>query len=316
MSKLRGFKNSENKKIEDDLRAGRSIEDIAKDLGRNADAVARQALRIKNKNKVKSTDPNAAPLSIPVLGGSRPEDKVLKELQLSPTYRELIKQLTPSELRFYEENYVDLIMQFGENDTTKSEKLQIHKAVEYLIFMGRNKNEQLDTVKQLDKLKLKIKNYELANPKDEDWSEAQQRYFYNLDEKFNRLNKRRSELSDEYGRLEHKNQELFNDLKGTRKERLTSAEKRMSITDLVSELLQKDKRDRVGKQAEMFKTFTENHNKALTQPLKFADGSFDPPILTPENITNNAKEIQDMEAAEKEKREKESASEEKNNVAS
>ncbi len=287
---MAGWKGSERKKLAKGLGAGRTIEEMAVELGRKVEVVAGEAARLDAKKKILS-----APITSPVLVGGAaakpltPEAAILRDLQTSPTYRELKNQFTSSELRFYEENYVALLIQFGENDISTSEKLQIHKAVEYLVFMGRNKEEQLEVLKRLGTLKQKVIAFDKSYPNGPT-NQTELEVYKGYDDKITQLSRRRSDLSKEYGELESKNQNLFTELKATRTQRLSSTDRRTSITDLVAELMARDKRDKMGRSAELFKTFTDNHGEELSIPHKFEDGSVEPPVFTPELVEQTIEE--------------------------
>ncbi len=106
-----------------------------------------------------------------------------------------------------------------------------------------------------------------------------------LEDKLDRARDELSALVKEYSQLEATTGRMLEQMKATRAQRLEQVRERSrNLLDLVKDLMQEDKREAEGLAAERFRQAALKKAAELSIPYKFADGSVQPPLLTPDTV--------------------------------
>ena len=287
-TKKRGLSSKELSVIREQSEAGVPPEDIAAAIGRNVDVVIRAAARFRDRaTPVVREDPPLPQAVRPVTLGPPPSkrDGIRSVLRSRSEYQLLTRQLTRAELAFFEEQYCDILEQFGD-DITPTERAEVNNVVMLMVFMARNAEEQLSAraeAARADREAVRLAGIypdtdELPRPETYQKRIDDQRKIVRGEE--SRLN----QLTSLYGEMNREQQRLFEHLKSTRNQRLDKATRPKNLQDLLKELMDDERREAVGMRGELMRRSMMQETERLSQPREFADGVVDRPLLTPEVV--------------------------------
>lgn len=258
-----------------------SPEEIAGQLGRSVEVVKKAI-----KNYV------APPLS-ETRSPSQKDDaakyEIRQELKNSESWKNLKKEFELEELRFFEEEYVKLMASMR-GDVLPAEETQVLQVVKYQILMSRNLKERMDRRKDVTRLQ-KIQDSYMAqfNGKVELMTDENREFVMNVENKLAEARGAESEKTGEYVKLQERQASLMKDLKSTRDQRVKAIENAHAdgFLSVIKALTNRDEQQRQGRQIELVKMAGKKEYERLGRPIKYADGSFDNPILSADTVDSS-----------------------------
>lgn len=268
------------------LAAGQSPETIAAAVERPLESVIAFMMRGEASPPPKEEEPDdSPPVLLDELSGAEPS--TLKLLHKSSTWKLLKEQFDSAELRYYEDQYCSFIDQFGE-DVTPSERVQIHKAVQYEILMNRNKVEQrklLDGIENDEEelRRLKKIHYDPNDPEKTPSQKVTMRMVTLANDISDRKNEMKGCLKT-HTDLDGKHQSLLGDLKATRNQRLEKSDKRYSFSDLIKSVMGDKAMAASGREAKLMNIAAKKSRAELGTAHKYMDGQFDSPLMNCDNV--------------------------------
>lgn len=251
-------------------------EEIAAHLGRKVEGIVRLITRLTTPAETVSPDTEQA----------SDDNKVLKDLHNSPSWRNLKEKFTNTELRFYEEQWCLLMSQFG-LDVVPTERLQANQLITYMILMDRNLSSQKDTRTSIEQSQRRLDYLSVLYPETEDGSRPAHviTESENLISNIATMSDRITQLSREFKDLDTNQQKMLEGLKATRNQRLERlSERAKSMLDLIKELLHEEQRESKGRQAELYRQATLKKAAELAEPHRFLDGTIDQPLLNSDTV--------------------------------
>jgi hypothetical protein len=247
------------------LAGKQSAEQISGALNRPLDIVTRYLLEIETE----------------------PEDTALTladELHQRPEWRKFKLQFNDEELSFFTYRYVQLMDQFGREDVTHTEEMQIFNLITVEILIDRNLQEQNTSHKVMTDLQSEIE----IMSKNKDMTEHEMEMFLELNTQYDTARAGIKSASDRYKQLSDKQSSSFKELKSTRDQRVKVNENPAnSFLGLLKQLNQADFARRAGREAEMMKRAADAEKKRLSRPHRYEDGMVDQPILTAETLIDD-----------------------------
>jgi hypothetical protein len=286
----RGLSSTEMETIRAWSEEGRTVTEIAEEVGRAEDVVRRAIIRIGGSPV--HEDPTLPPDMRMKASGPVPNSKNrhIAELRRSPVFQLLCKQMTPAERYFFEEMFADIVEQFGD-DITPTERESVRKVCLMSVHLHRNGEDQLTVRREADRIHVNVKLLETSHPDTDDMPrmvETQKR----VDELYRsagRSEQRLTTLSSTYADLSREHQRLFESLKSTRDQRLDRATRVTSVQDLLKQLMEEKRLQAEGRRAELMRRSMTHEAARLAEPHEYADGTYDQPLLTPETVMLTAK---------------------------
>ncbi len=259
-----------------------TVAEVAAKLDRTEEVVSRAAARLKDMAENKGK-PRPTPVS-PALNESPRRASALGELHESPTWKQVRDQFTAPECRYYEEQYVLLLEQFGEG-VVMTEKLQVNSLITYLILGQRTLAKAKETQADIKQARADLAHLLGMYPDAERREERVNVRIGRTMERIEQLEDRLASNTKEYKELDTNQQALMKQLKGTRDQRVQSLEgKTASFFDLMKELKDLNKRKAADRENELLRQATVRTMKELGKPFRYADGTVDRPLLSPDTI--------------------------------
>lgn len=253
-----------------------SVEEIAEKLGRTPEVISRAIARYKDSllgiSPGQATQDSDRPSSIA---------KILFELHGSPFWPQISQQFDNNEQRFYEDQYANLIEQFGQ-DIVGTEILQVHQLINYIILGQRALSRAKQASREIDKARRDLASIISKNPDPTVRSREVNENISRLQSYVETLESRLTSHNREFKELDSNQQDLMKQLKGTREQRVKTLEQgKLSFFDLLREIKDIEGRKNMNRQAQLSKIAMEKRTKELSKPIKYADGSYDSPVLSP-----------------------------------
>jgi hypothetical protein len=279
--------SQELREIRGRVELGQPVADIAAALGRPAETIAKAVARLFPKA---TADELAAAAAQSALGGpaAAPRERLLADLHNSELWRQVKSSFFPHEQRFYEDQYADMLEQFG-GDVLATERVQVHDAVTLSVLKHRNLAAQKEAIERRRDAEAEWerinKLWPLAAPGQPiARDEATVRTMEGLQERARQLGSQLNSLVREHSDLDEKHRKIFESLKSTREQRIERLTKTMSFQDLMKVVLSEDKRETEGKRAALMKQVGRREAERLARPIKLADGTVDSPLFTPDTV--------------------------------
>lgn len=275
-------------RINEGLSKGETPEVIAQSLFRTPEQILKYIITKSKKFAPEKEEEKKAIVikgatSFDLDGEAYGPKKIINDLHSSPIWRMLKEQYNNIELRFYEEQYTSFMSQFGE-DITPSERVQVHKAVQYEIIMNRNKVDQRKLKESIEDWEESIKK---INRLHEDEDDVGERVRNKIGALTDNITLARNELKGclkTHTELDSKHQDLLEDLKSTRKQRLEKNDRRVSFTDLIRAVISEKNREAEGRRAELMRQASNRTREELSEIHEYIDGSFDAPLMNADNV--------------------------------
>lgn len=209
-----------------------------------------------------------------------------KKQKVTASWKRLELEFEKEEIEYFKEKYALLLSQFQEQDNIlATEDNQIMKAIKYDILMSRNLIERKklrDTIGQLEDLQSQhLSTFDSpAEMTDQDRATLQE-----MNTQLQMLRTSEQSKYNEYCSLDKQHQQLMEDLKATRKQRINQiAGSKNAFLELLKQLGDRENREREGRQMEMMRRASEKEFKRLSGVHKYADSVSDLPILNAETL--------------------------------
>lgn len=213
--------------------------------------------------------------------------EIKKDLLSSEAWARLKEEFTQEELRFFQEQYLEIKGQFQfKGEVLATEDTQIVQVIKLQILMHRN----LVSRKQcLDD------NKRISNQIQDTLAEHGGEVLDVPDDKRHELNlwqnhleacrESEKELSIEYNRMQERCDKLLFHLKGTRDQRLKKIEStKIDYMSVVKDLQIKEIQEKEGRSLELAKMASKRELERLGAPHKYVDGVEDRPVLNSETV--------------------------------
>lgn len=240
-----------------------TIDEIAEALRRNPKEVRRFALENGIRTKEIAED-----------------EFVLQILRSRHYYRELKEQLTPTELEFFENEWVNFYLQFNE-DVTHTEELQILEVIRTEILIHRSMKDRLQVMESIAALEKMIEE-EMAQPKED----RDTNLVATLNAQLGALIGSKTSYISEHEKLLTKKERYLKDLKATREQRKRQADDaKTNFSMWLRELEKIDVREKEGFDMEVQAIAAAKARKELAEYHEYRDGMVDRPLLNADTIS-------------------------------
>lgn len=210
---------------------------------------------------------------------------VRTSLRASEKWRRTISELTSEELLFFEEEYVKLLGQF-DGDVYPSEETQIFDAIKFDILKGRNMTKRKRARENIEHLEQTQEDFlERFNNDVTQMSDDERAYALNLETQLTVARRAEQDYTNEYVKLQERQDGLMRSLKSTRDQRFKEVESnKVGILTLLKQLQRQDFARKEGRQAGLYKLAGEKEYNRLGQLHEYEDGTLDRPILSADTI--------------------------------
>lgn len=203
--------------------------------------------------------------------------RVKKALKNKVFWKQIVDQLEPKELSYFEEAWVDLMRQFQE-DVTATEESQIKRWIITEILLSRCMSKQKQAGEDLEHLNGYIKD-ELKKKK-EDRDEDKLMSWH---EKVGFARSAIQSFTNEYVKLQSDYKSLTKDIKGARDQRVKNIkDAKTSFQAWLRAIQDEAARRRQGEEAGLMKLAKEKAWQDISQEHTYCDDKIDRPLLNAE----------------------------------
>lgn len=214
------------------------------------------------------------------LGGGQ---GIKSSLRNSEGWKRLREEFSADELKYFEEQYIQTMSQFGGNIVSTEER-QIMQVVKLEILQSRAliREKQLrDETERLTEEKLQLIAAR-GNEADNDELNIQ---IFQLEERILSNHKSEASFTAEYTKLQKEIGDLMKALKATRDQRVKDLEQSSeSLLGFFKALELREVREEEERRMEMIRISAQKEKERLARPHKYGDGKVDRPLLTPETL--------------------------------
>lgn len=204
--------------------------------------------------------------------------EVLGEVKRGKAWELLQEELTEDEYAYFEERYSTLVNQFR-GDVLPTEETQIFQLIKCEILMSRNmvyKRRALLDVRRLEGMVARLEGIE---------GEVEVGEVLGVERLLQAAREGEQARTSEYLSLQKEHNALMKTLKATRDQRIDKVESgRDTFVGLVRRLQDEEYRKVEGRRIEMLRLANQRERARLSQPMEYADGMHDRPLLTPESV--------------------------------
>jgi hypothetical protein len=199
-------------------------------------------------------------------------------LHKSHFWAEICKQFTQEELKYFEGEWVTLMLQFKE-DVLAAEVLSLKQLVTLNILINRCMKERKAHLEEVEKLQLRLaQEYKMGDMKDPD-------RIHELEQQISYARSAATQYTVEYTKLLDQQKTINKDMKITRDQRIKRIEdSKTSFAGLIRALEDEEYRKRMGRDAELMKIAKDKAKKDLGEYHEFADGKVDRPLLNCDTV--------------------------------
>ena len=242
---------------------GHTIEEIAKTLNRNEATVVKWIEELH----LESIGANSLDVK-----------RIIGNLHKSHFWQELCKQFTQEELKYFEGEWVTLMLQLKE-DVLAAELLSLRQLVTINILINRCMKDRKGHLEEIAKLQKDLeKEYKLGEFRDPDRISS-------LEQQISYARSAATQYTVEYTKLLDQQKNINKDLKTTRDQRIKRIEdSKTSFAGLIRALEDEDYRKRVGGEAELMKIAKNKAKRELGEYHEFADNKVDRPLLNADTV--------------------------------
>lgn len=208
-------------------------------------------------------------------------EELRRELRSHSSWDAIQQQFTDDELLFYENSYVEYRKQFKE--MTSTELKQLEQLITLEIFMKRKNIDRINFQEEADrtaKLLKKIYNKEDLSP--EDQANANQ-----LEILIQSARAASIGQTKEHTDLLKTHQGILKDLKATRTQRISNLDQQGKFIEILKNLEIVERKKGISEIVGLMDFAVAKEKDRLSQPIKYADGFIDQPILTHENLIDD-----------------------------
>lgn len=253
--------------------------EIAEVLDRTEEGIKLYIVRNKlsggvHKPVAEAKTPTAEALST----AERTPLQIQTELRATEAWRMLQQEFTVQELVFFDEKYVEMMMQFG--DATATERTQVTQAVKFELLMSRNlvaRNKALEEINNLEEM---MRQHLKEHGGIFSLTEKARAELLGMENQLTLLRGSEQSKTAEYTKLQERCDKLMESLKATRDKRLDRIQsEKVDFLSVLKELNERDVQEREGRQMELMKLAGQRAKEVLGRPIKYDDGNMDNPIL-------------------------------------
>lgn len=208
-------------------------------------------------------------------------ERVLSDLHKKHFWKEIKKQFTEDEIRYFESHWIALMMQFRE-DVLPAEEMQLKQLVTIDILINRSMQERKKHMEEIERIQNEIN---LEYKKDELNRDINK--LANLEQQKAYAQNSIGSYTTEFTKLLAEQKTINQNLKATRDQRIKRIEdSKTTFTGLLKALDDEELRRRMGDEAELMRMAKDKTKEELGQYHTFSDNTLDLPLLTPETIMN------------------------------
>lgn len=259
----------EKQKLFDLVAKGLSTEEIAQKIGR------RKVIIDKWVRQFHLDSQNQAPEKV------KETERILFELHKKHFWKELKNQFSDNELKYFESDWIALLMQFRE-DVLPAEEMQIKQLVTLNILINRCMHERKKHMDEIDRLQRDITE---EYNKDESIKDISR--LANLEQQKAYAQNSIGTYTTEYTKLLGEQKEINKNLKATRDQRIKRIEdSKTTFTGLLKALDDEEVRRRMGDEADLMRIAKDKAKENLSMYHEYSDHVLDLPMLTPESVMN------------------------------
>jgi len=239
-----------------------SVKDMAKKLNRSEAFVTKRISQI------------------PVMQEIDDNDDAISRLHKSDMWLPIQRTLLSSEISLFEQRWAKLIDQFSTNEILATDEMMIKDLIMLEIGGLRANSEKKKSLVLLAELDKKI---ESERKLDEDMQDVGSLAMWQS--QLNALRAALPSLSKEFLEYQHRKDQKLRDLKATRDLRFKHMEEsKKNIFELIKDLDSHAKRKQEGRWAELMLKSSQKIEDEWQQQVKFEDGQYNTPFLSPEGI--------------------------------
>lgn len=275
MAGKRGPLNTTDREFIKSSCATMSVSDIAAKLGRKEKQV---------RDFINEYFPAQQPMAAAQEASGKPEveDSSLRE---SARWKRLQNELTLDECLFFEEEFDKLMTQFR-GDVLPTEEGQIFDCIKFEILKSRNlaerKKARNDIARQESILDSFLDNFGGDMSLMDDGQRLQAS---TLMDRLRDAREGEQSSSNEYSKLQERQDKLMNSLKATRDQRVREIETgKDTIIGLIKRLQAKEAQASEGRQMELMRLAGEKEYNRLGRLHEYEDGASDRPILSADTV--------------------------------
>ena len=203
---------------------------------------------------------------------------LLRSLKERSYYPKLGDMLTPSELEQFEEDWVEVMLQFDSN-IMYTEEVQLKQWILLQILADRSMKSRKSAMQESENLQVQV---DMLTQMDEE--ERDDNLLNSLNQQLGFAREGMIAFTREHGTILDKIKDIERSLKATREARVKKIEdSRTSWQGYLRALEDEQKRGNVGEDAEYKKLAKDKAIERLGAWHKYEDGAVDQPLLTPEN---------------------------------
>ena len=203
--------------------------------------------------------------------------RIVGNLHKSHFWSEICKQFTTGELKYFEGEWVTLMLQLKE-DVLAAELLSLKQLVTLNILINRCMKERKDHLEEIEKLQRELALEYKMPMQDPD-------RIAGLEQQISYARSAATQYTTEYAKLLDQQKNINKDLKTTRDQRIKRIEdSRTNFAGLIRALEDEDYRRRLGGEAELMKIAKNKAKMELGEYHEFADDRVDRPLLNAETV--------------------------------
>lgn len=215
-----------------------------------------------------------------------PEKTAIRDaLRTSEKWKRLTQEITPEEMRFFEEEYVKLMAQF-QGDVLASETTQIFDCIKFGIMKTRNMIRRRKAIEDISRLE-RMQEQHLERFRDASKMKADDKVFLtNLENQIQAARVAEQNHTSEFVKLQEQENALMKSLKSTRDQRVKDVNSGKETILVLLKKIQKDERVRhqEGRDMVLADLAAKKEHKKLGRLHEYENGETDRPILSPDTV--------------------------------
>lgn len=210
---------------------------------------------------------------------------IKSSLRNSEGWKRLREEFTADELKYFEEQYINTMSQFGGNIVSTEER-QIMQVVKLEVLQSRALIQQRRIKDETDRLiEQKLELLAARGGQTGEESDEINIQIFQLEERILSNQKSDASFTAEYTKLQKEVGDLMKALKATRDQRVKDFEQsKESLLGLFKVLENREIREQEEKRMELIRLSAQKERERLSRPHKYGDGKVDRPLLTPETL--------------------------------
>lgn len=204
--------------------------------------------------------------------------QILKDaLHQKPFWKEIVKQLTESELCYFEATWVGIIRQFRE-DVEDTEELQVKHLIILEILVDRSMKERKAHQQNIEDTQLQLDTGYAQDPLDRDNA-----HLSSMETQLAHAKSAIVSYTTEHTKLLGEIKYIQKSLKATREERVKQIEtSKSTLKGLLRMLENPEYREEMGRSIELMRIAKKKEYQRLSEFYMYSDDKLDRPLLTPE----------------------------------